>query len=240
MKEKRLFVTAVITAAVVLALSGIGIVKKQTYTDAAGEEHPLYRMETGILSDSLAEHIASEDFADRMDEESNYVIKVKAVSDTEFDYARTSQRVVVEQVFRGEGLQAGEEIIVSGSQNLWELTPEKGVIEESALPEGCDWILQIGLGFVNEMQPGQEYLIFLQKRIWLADSKEMVYVFPGLIVRPIFSYEDRESIPMPSDGVAGDTIRYELVKDSEFFAQSEEGIRALRQLKANMMERYGQ
>ena len=215
----RLKYTIIISGILVLLAGIFGLSKRNTYVDITKQENPLDEFEVGIFTDDLIEIVEKQEFADLYQENSQYIVKVKCDSGIEFAHATTLQYALVEEVYKGEGLSAGDRIaIVKGG---------------GSLSSGS-----INIHFVNYMESGKEYLVFLEERIRIPETKEIMYMPPGLIVTPVFAYDDtKESRPQSYEGDYAVT-EYKNVKDYEFFAESEEGLAVLWELKRKLMEPY--
>lgn len=215
----RLKYTIIISGILVLLAGIFGLSRRNTYIDISKSENPLDELRVGIFTDELIEIIEPQEFADLYQEESQYIVKVQCDSGVEIAHETTFQYALVEEVYKGEGLSAGDRIAI---------VPGGGSLSRN----------KMSMLFVNYMESGKEYLVFLEERIWIPETKEIMYVPPGLIVRPVFAYDDtKESRPQPYEGDRAST-EYRNVKEYEFFAESEEGLEALRDLKRRLMEPY--
>ena len=157
----------------------------------------------------------------------NYIIRVKAVEEPEFKFLRTAQKVEIQQVYGGEGIQVGDtiEVMVSGNALFFE-------DEESTTQS------HINVGFANKMEVGKDYLVFLNRKLVSLDNSEIIYVSPEMIFTGIFAYEEKENKIVDSITESGHFAKYTDVKDNEFFAASEEALNYLLDLKKELIEKY--
>ena len=137
---------------------------------------------------------------------------------------RASQKI--DEIYKGTDLSVGETIHIIF--NRWRLntTVEPGSVER---------------GFVNVLKENEEYLIFLSEKVEpLYEENAPIYrlVEEGVIA-PIFSYEEHENIIAELGEYEYSTyVRYEKVKDNEFFAVTEAGMETMLSLKEKMLEQY--
>lgn len=215
----RLKYTIIISAILVLLVGIFGLSKRNTYIDITKRENPLDELKVAIFTDDLIEIVERQEFADSYQEESRYIVKVQCDSGVEIAHETTFQYALVEEVYKGEGLSTGDRIAI---------VPGGGSLSSG----------KMRMLFVNYMESGKEYLVFLEECIRIPETKEIMYMPPGLIVTPVFDYDDtKESRSQPYEGDRAST-EYRNVKEYEFFAESEEGLEALRDLKRRLMEPY--
>lgn len=213
--------TAAISVILMVIATVIGWHEKKTYTDFAAEGSMLSHVNVAVLSDQTAETIMEDGFSKTIRDSAKYILKVKADSDILFEFGHSSQYVVIEKIYQGEDVHVGDRILIGPrATSLFDF----------------DGTLSLNMGFVNTMQEGEEYLVYLEDNFYLTDSRELFYYFPGTIVRPAFSYSTKPSRPISVHGEDGNSVNYMDVKDYEFFAQSEKGLAALESLKKELMK----
>lgn len=216
----RLRIIVLISVVLFLIAAGFGLWKRGSYRDFTLNENPLEYVEVGVLSDQLAEVVASDDFVETIKDSANYILKVRVDSEIIFEFLQSVQYVIVEEVYKGTDIKSGDRIMVStGGTNMFYVNDT----------------IAMNMGFVHPMNMGEEYLIYLENTIFLKDTKETAYLFPGTIVRPAFSYQDMISKPVAADGKTGAATNYKNVKNYEFFAETEKGIETLKALKEALM-----
>lgn len=194
----------------------VGGIQRRTYTDIAAEENPMRHFQVAPFPDELIEVIGRESYLDIF-EECEYVLKIRAAGGAEFNYLQWTQKAVVEQVFRGDGLSEGDTVIVRRGPCFRDTDQE----------------FLLNTGFCNVLTEGETYLIYCDK-VDALDPEEKVIADPGTITMAVFSYTDHENT------VSGEFVYvpYESVKNNEFFAQTKEGMEALEDWKERMMEPY--
>lgn len=138
-------------------------------------------------------------------------------------FATSRQKVRVEEVYAGNGLQKGDEIYLTSSQ--WRIVVE---LQPSALE--CS--------FVNIMKEGKEYLVFVTEKVRTDSETLPVYrLYSNSMITPVFCYEDMENVIIPV-GEGPTYVPYSQVKDNEFFSADEEGLEAWNSLKQKMLAAY--
>lgn len=219
----RMRIMAIIITAV-FCLSGIfGMVKRATYTDITAQDNYMDRLQTAVLPEEMA--ISCCEDVPKMLLDAPLVIKAKAVGEFEQLFHNTRQKIQVEKVFKGSGIQEGSEVYVFSQEWSVSLSLEPASIE-------C--------GFVDIMGEGEEYLIFLSGRE--LDSKEgvpMYEIYGETIINPVFCYKDKEEKAVKYDEKNEHTyVPYIEVKGNEFFCDSENGYKAWRELKEKLLREY--
>ncbi len=217
---------AAITVGLMVIATIVGCIHKSAYTNYTKDSFDSFYV--GVLDYGLAEN-AQNAMKDELEKVSEYIVRVKAVTDLQFVFLRAKQRVEVQEVYKGDGVEVGEEIdvTVDGSHIFFE----------------GDVPMSINLDFVNVMEPNEEYLLFLESKVESDFSYEDgfpydVYRGSPSIIAPFFSYRERESVPVTPDRGAYRAVPYAEVKDSEYFVTSQEALDCLLVLKATMLERY--
>lgn len=155
--------------------------------------------------------------------ESNLIIRVVSEGETSFSFKNNKQYVKVVEVYKGNELSVGDEIAVTTLG--WRFFFDD---------------MSANLGFVNFMQPENEYLIFLDRKIDSLDPKEdNIYLIPDLIIPPIFNYQDKNHtiINVHKDDR---NVPYEVVKENEFLVSSVEALNELTKLKHEFLQKYPQ
>lgn len=214
--------TALILGVAVLVAAIIGGVKRQTYTDVASNENPIEAFHVAAFQEgwgSIMDMITSDEFMELVRDETNYIVKVKAVSDLQFEFLCTTQVFEVEEVFEGEGLSAGEVITIPLGPLYFD-----------------DW--SVNMNFKNKNEVGKEYLVYLEKELSVPECENRVFTIPGMVIEPFFPYEEGTSTPTLDRGLAGIYVEYNEVKDDLYFVQTQEGLDALLTYREHLMEGY--
>ena len=198
-----------------------GISKRDTYTNITKDNEWKDMIYVAPLPEHFLQNLNSGSLKNAMYESSSIIVKVVAIDEMEFVQERTKQMVRVEKVIKGDKELVGHEISVmklAGRTYLQDEPPS------------------INMGFVNELEVGNEYLIFLETKLETLNPQEEVYIIPGTAVAPIFAYKERESFPAGEETY----VLYNQVQDYEYFAQTQEVLDALRALRKTVMEELGE
>ena len=214
----RVRTIALITAILFVLAAVAGVINRQSFTDYTADG--LVNFKVGLLHDSLVDSTI-----DYMEEElsnANYILRVRAGSGMEFLFGSTQEPVTVVEVYKGEGLQSGDEIKVTRASSV--------IFMDN---------MSVNMGFVNEMQTGDEYLVFLDYLIEADTVKEKnIYRLSEFIVTPIFSYQEHENVLAVPKSDWDTSVPYTEVENNEFFAVTQYGIDRLNELKAKLLEQY--
>ncbi|HBA51009.1 MAG TPA: hypothetical protein DCZ91_25065 [Lachnospiraceae bacterium] len=209
------------TVCVYLAAMAFGIVKKQTYTDLAGQEDYLEQLQVAEITEEFAEPACTA--MSRSLPDAAIILRIEVTGEIDHLFQVDRQKAVIRQVYAGSGLEAGEEIYVYSHH--WKL----------ALYEDP---ISIERGFVNIMEVGTEYLVFAEA---VSEDRKngalSVKTYDDFFITPVFCYEERRNAIVP---VTGDTtyVPYKDVMDNEFFAASEEALQIIESLKGQMLSLY--
>ena len=96
----------------------------------------------------------------------------------------------------------------------------------------------LGRGFVNIMDTGVEYLVFLTGEVEDLSGDTQVYqLYDDALIAPVFCYESRSNEIVPTNGETT-YVLYAEVKNNEFFGEDETAVEAFEQLKETMLEKY--
>lgn len=211
----------IVTMAAFLAAACYGVYEKRTYTDITRDASYLEIVYVAEIPENFALSACAE--LERMLPEAPVVMKVSAVGELEH-LARTSrQRVRVEVVFQGEGVWEGEEIYLTKTR--WNLHPD---LDGFAMDRG----------FVNVMEVGEAYLVFVEGQADGLGERTPVYeLFGDTVITPIFSYRTHENKIVETDGIST-YVPYREVCENEFFAETQAGLDAFLALKEQMLKRY--
>ncbi len=214
---KRIVVMIVAVSFVVAA--GIGVYQKQFYTDINDWEDRMDYFQVAVISKDLVESTIS-----RMEEEldnSRNIWLVKACGEVEYDFQIRKQLVEIEKVYKGEDAAEGDKVNVtySGLVTYFE-------------------IMAMNTGFVNFLQEGKEYLIFLEGEIagpWKEPYR--VFEFNDYLILPVFCLERMEErVPVTLEDEY--SVDYAEVAGNEFFFKEAESFSMMNEWKAKLLERY--
>lgn len=162
-----------------------------------------------------------------------YILRVQVMEDLEMLFGEAQQKVEVKQVYAGEDLEVGQEIYLTHSG--W----------------GISFVqpYSIERQYVNIMDVGREYLVFVSGEMDVLDSSLPVYrCSNGFIpetgepipftITPVFCYDYRDNVPLQPTGDYGTYVPYSEARNNEFFGVGHEMVEAWEQLKAEMLQKY--
>lgn len=219
----RTRIAAIIIVGIFCASGIFGMIKKTTYTDITAQDNYPELLQTAVLPEDAAVSCCKE--MPEMLAEVPVVVKVKVTGKLEQLFGNTRQKIRVEKVFKGSGIQEGSEVYLFSREWNVSLLQEPRSIE-------C--------GFVNIMDVGEEYLIFLSGRE--VNSKEnipMYEIYWETIINPVFGYKDKDEKPVKYDAGNEHTyVPYSELKGNKFFCDSENGYKAWRELKEKLLLEY--
>lgn len=150
-------------------------------------------------------------------DESVYVLKVKCISEPLFTFKRMYQRVEVLEIFKGDGIDAGDVINITACSSR--------IFTEDN---------RINMGFVNAMHQDKDYLVLLNEREDVKEIELKLYPTAEALITLIFVYENTVNAP------AGEVVYvpYTKLQDNELFARTQEGLEIFLDIKQKVMEKY--
>ena len=165
--------------------------------------------------------------------QSPYILRVEVLGDLELTNGIGQQKVKVAQVYAGDGLETGQEFY------LYDYAWNVGFFERYKSLER---------GYVNVLEVGREYLVFLNGKIDTLVSPVPVYrCMEGVrlsddnwidFMSPIFCYDQMENVPVVYTGDWETGVTYTQGRDNEFFGETEKLIEAWEQMKEEFLQMY--
>lgn len=133
-----------------------------------------------------------------LESESNYILKVTPTDGVKFSFLCYTEPVKILEVYKGDNLHSGDEIeILRNSSNIfWDMNNTDSV----------------NMGFVNLMNPNEEYLVFLKDKI----SEKAIYKTVPCLMATIFSYENHDNMIILKDGSEASITSYQEVCNKNF------------------------
>lgn len=201
---------------VISIISGvIGVVCKRSYINRTD----LGYYQIGLFPDEMSDMLA--DTMEAAIKESQYILRVRCIGREEFSFVLTYQPVIIEKVFKGKDLNAGDNINISKYSSCVFKKPPS-----------------INMGFVNTMEEGKEYLVFLNSKAESIEFGTEIYITADTTVAPVFSYDRYDNVIVDTISDTGLIAMYSDVAENEFFAESQKGLDAFLKVKNNMINKY--
>lgn len=224
MKPRRLIPFILIL--VVVGFGIFGAMHRSTYTHLTAQPDYIQNFMVAELHEEAAQDTCR--FQAQNLPNSPIIARVTPTSELEPQCYTSRQQFLVQEVFAGDGLQAGQVIWI-------------GDIAGAVLPGGTPDSVECG--YVNLPQKGQEYLVFLSGPVEVVDGFPTLPTYtlashPRYLITPIFCYEDfGTTVVAPLQGL-GTYVPYSQVSTNEFFATSQEALEAILELKHTLLEQY--
>lgn len=216
---------AVLLIVLVLACGFTGIKKKSTYTDISADPAMMDTMQIAELPEELSE-ATIKDFQEKL-QNARYIFRVTALEPTQYLFHTARQKVMIQEIYQDKmddaPLYAPFYLISDGDMVY---TDDRTV----------------NTGFVNELQPGKSYLVFLEEQILTRDKSTGVTnyrLMQDFMIDPVFCYEDLDTKVIPIKKDADNTyIPYQSVKKNEFFLASENAMKKMLAFKHELLKSY--
>lgn len=208
-----------ILAVLVVGFGLLGASRRSSYTNITSDPDFIY----GFSVAEIPTAIAVEDckFLKEALPSAPYILKVTPTDTPECFFGGRQQKVCIQKIFSGEGLEIGEEVYITSDR--WKVYPADGTMDT---------------GFVNILQEDTEYLIFSSGSIGYTDDDIAVFrLQSGQYIAPVFRYGSCENIVYPTSGETT-YVPYAEVSDNEFFAMEAEGMETFLSLKQELFNLY--
>lgn len=219
----KLRYVVVVYVLVFCMLLGIGLYTKPLYKDFNEEKEPLNNFAVGLMTNSLVK-AGTNIMKDEL-EDSNIILAVECKGKTDFQYSScATQKVEVKKVFKGNDIDVGSEIEICTVTNVY--------MDIDMYVEGKPCL---NLDFVNEMQEGKTYLVFLDRKV----RNSNIYIKPDrFYIKPIFCYEQIKNTPCKAVSKDQCSALYQDVSENEFFITSQKGIDTMESYKNYLISKY--
>lgn len=220
----------IVAAVIVIGIAIWGLCQKQTYTDLLSQPEALNMLRVAEFPEALVPTVAEQALKELP--ESPIIIRATAMAEKDYLFSLNLQKVSVQQVYRGEGIEPGDEVqIALNTKFTINAQTIEGMVADEKIAE---------LHFVNEMEEGKDYLIFLEKKIDPLDKREQraIYRVVESVITPVFGYEERENKIVDVSESISTYIDYKLVKDNEFFVTSQKTLDGFMELKKQLLAQF--
>ena len=195
---------------IVIVIIVFGIFEKRTYTNIAEDKSYLDELYVAQLPENICLE-ETENLSVNLPQVP-VIIRVSVLGDVEHIGGTSRQLVKVEDVYKGTEPAVGQDIYLTCSRWSLSLYSEPYSIER---------------GFVNIMEVGGEYLVFIENQVDGLGEKIPVYqVYVENAFTPIFSYQEHENNICETGGEST-YVKYNQVCENEFFATTQKGMAAL-------------
>lgn len=217
--KKHLF--ALIVVFLFIGASILGFYFRQSYTDITSEPNYLDQMQVAEISAEMCISACK-----KMRESlpaAPIIVRVSPTDDLEHQFGLSQQKVMIKEVYAGDGISVGDEIFITSTR--WRL-----------IIDGQFRVLE--RGFVNILQEGADYLVFLTGTVaQLYYDTPIYWLYNKEYIVPVFCYDDIPNTFVPPTGEST-YIPYSDVKNNEFFSTSEAGFQAWDELKQELFILY--
>lgn len=218
MKARYWYIIAMI---IVIVISIWGINKKQSYTDITKNEKYLDELYVAELPENIAEATCTE-MKNKLPSAEN-IVRITPIEDVEFLFLLGRQKVRIEEVYQGDVLKTGDEIYLYSDHWCMSLVGEYASVSR---------------GFINVMDTDREYLAFMAGQLEDLNTEIPVYqLYDDFVIAPVFCYEEIENIAVETEGNTT-YVPYSLVKENEFFGETDDVIEQWEELKRKMVQAY--
>lgn len=154
--------------------------------------------------------------------ESKVIVIARATGKREYVYGNLKQEVKLEKIVRGElPVKIGEKLLFTGNGRVERIEGSK---------------LTIATGFVNYLQKGQSYLLFADECMddYSGDMKVLKASETVIGLRCLNLSENKSMVCEKT----GTQTEYQNVKDSEFFTNDKETLKAMLAIKRRLIKKF--
>ncbi len=193
------------------------MLEKRTYTNIAQDMSYLDEIFVAQLPENLCLNEANNMLKSLPS--APIILRVSVLDEVEHIGGTSRQLVKIEEVYKGADVKTAQNIYITCRRWSLSLFSEPYSIER---------------GFVNIMETGEDYLIFIENQVdGLGEQIPVYQVFVENALAPIFSYQEHVN-QISAVGSESTYVRYHEVSENEFFAVSQKGMDALIALKNEM------
>lgn len=216
---KRIFrLFTVLTLIAVVSLGVFGAIYRTSYTNISKQADYLEHLQVAEMPEIIADNCCAQ--LRNVLPTMPFIFRVTVVGDIEHMFSIDRQKVRIEEIYEGSEGEIGEEIYLTSRR--WFLYDRK----------------YIERGYVNIMEPGHQYLVFLSEQINALDNETQVFrLYDESFFAPVFCYSDFPRVVIRTNGTPT-YVPYKEVRENEFFAETDETMRKLYNLKEDLFALY--
>lgn len=224
--KRRHLILPILMLLVVVGFGIFGAMHRSTYTDLTAQPDYIQNFMVAELHETAVSDACQ--FQARELPNSPIIARVTPTSELEPQCYTSRQQFLVQEVFAGEGLQAGQVIWIGDSA---------GPVLPGGNPDSVE------CGYVNIPQKGWEYLVFLSGPVEVVDGFPTLPTYtlanhPRYLINPIFCYQDFGTMEVVPCDDYGTYVPYSQVSGNEFFSTTQEGLEMMLELKHSLLEQY--
>ena len=198
----------------------IGLLGRKTFTDVCKEEDYISHFYVAELPEDIVETVVEE--LEELLEKAPYILIVTPTKEMDYFFHSGCQEVLVQEVKKGP-MELTDRII-SLSFRSWSIVK-------------YDKQITMQCGFVNRMQDGVSYLVFLEEPYEAANRKEIYPFCADNFLATMFRTDSAENVVCQTDAFTT-YVPYQEVCNNEFFVTTEKRLDMLLGFKQKMLERY--
>ena len=215
---KNAVVSVLCLTFVLIVVWGVG--KKKSYTDITHEEYYYDNVYVAELPEMLCKTECEKMFDEL--EKCSIILRVRPINEPEHLFKVDRQLVNIVASYKGE---------LTSEETVYLYTPKWNVITFGD-------IKSLELSFVNILSEEHDYLVFCDN---IMDQTQtdipIVEICSRYLIVPAFCYD--EIVNVVSDTIGDSTyVKYNDVRENEFFATSEAGMNEFLSLKHHLIEKY--
>ncbi len=211
------------TILLIIAALIYGLVNKKSLRTEKQLKNDMDDFYVGAFPDEMMDNTVTR-YKKELENSSHYILLVECLEDMRFEYSSATQKVRVKRIFKGEGINVGDEVNVVKIGFTF--------FSEEGMPKSMN------MSFAGEMIKNKEYLVFLDQKTAVNGMIPVMMSPEGFPVQPIFSTEFN-TVGWHESAIEGSTfVKYSDVKNEEFFLMSEDSVEKWMDLKKELIGRY--
>lgn len=219
MLKKVIFTGLIITILLVW-----GMTEKKTYTDITKNGGWIQGAEVASNGNIADECVTMKEELPK----APIICKVKIIDDVEIVTNAGKQKVIIEDVYKGDVCEGDEVYLYTGNWRV--VLPRKSSKSKANF---------LNIVKTNIPKVGKEYLVFASETV--REKKETLLILfqsSDVHITPVFCCEDSTNIVVMPDGHDGTAVSYEMVKDNEFILPTEEDLKYMEETKKFLLEYF--
>ena len=214
----------------VLSSAAFGLYERKSYTDYTHRSDLLNLIQVAELSEEIAKENAAVMIEDLPN--SGIIVRVTATGEYIPRFQAGQQSAIVQKVYQGDKVSVGQEIYITTTR--WNY-----IFKASSVDTNEDKRVIAQMGFVNRMEAGKDYLVFLDHKMETLDNDDSTFQLADeYLIAPIFSYDTHENVTIEIPEGQPTYVDYSDVKNNEFFACTKKALEYMLGIKYEMLTLY--
>ena len=237
---------SIITLSVFVICAAVGITVKQNC-----RKFDWNNVVVGVFWEDMLNDEVIKMYEEELPKSKN-ILCVRVLDDFKEGSYCSTQEVEIIKTFKSDNLKVGDKIKITpevsstvngDTSDFDDEYGEDNKYDTFFYPYSRDSEYNVNMYFVNRMTVGENYLIFTDDEIAKGSG---IYSLPNedILIAPFFAYKNKNNTPAGIDAEYeynesfGHSVKYEQLKNNEFFGDTQKCIDNFNKLKKYLIEKY--